>query len=237
MLGWSATGASAENTAYDIVVYGGTSAGIIAAVEAHKLGKRVVLISPAARGGGLTSGGLGFTDLGDPKTVGGLSREFFHRVYLYYQTPAAWKFDDPARFKFQGQNVAGKDDAAQTMSIFEPHAAEEIYEQLLVENNVPVVHALLDLRPGGVTKQGARITSLRTEDGQKFSGAEFIDASYEGDLMAKAGISYAVGREANAKYGETVNGIEPHKSLDRAGHQYRPLPGAWETRERAAARR
>ncbi len=218
---------AAEVKTYDLCVYGGTSAGVIAAVQARKMGKTVVLISPAKHLGGLTSGGLGFTDLGDPRTVGGLSKEFFHRVWLHYQQPGAWTFEPREQFKFQGQHGSGKDDAAQTMNLFEPHVAEEIYGQLIAENAVPVVHARLDLRPGGVTRQGARITGIRTEDGQEFRDAEFIDASYEGDLMAKAGVGYAVGREPNARYGETINGIQAHRPGDLPGVNIDPylMPG------------
>ncbi len=99
----------------------------------------------------------------------------------------------------------------QTMWVFEPHVAEGIFDRLIEENDVSVVHGRLDLEKG-VAKRGQRINSIRTEDGRSFAADVFIDATYEGDLMAKAGVSYATGREPNQKYGETHNGIQVRQS-------------------------
>ena len=213
--GQVASGAAAP-AEYDVVVYGGTSAGVTAAVEAHRLGKSVVLISPAPHLGGMTSGGLGFADVGDQKTVGGLCEEFFHRVWLHYREPGAWTVQKPEEYKFIGQHGPGKDDARQIMILFEPHVAEDIYKKMLAENAIPVVHARLDLKAGGVTARDRRIQTIRMEDGQEFRGKQYIDTSYEGDLMAKAGVGYIVGRESNDQYGETINGIQlkPERAPD-----------------------
>lgn len=198
---------------YDVVVYGGTSAGVAAAVQAARMGKRVVLIEPTAHLGGLSSGGLGFTDLGNPNVVGGISREFYHRLYLHYQQDASWTHQSKASFeKTGGQGVRAMDAERQLMWTFEPGVAEKVFDDLVKEANVPVIRkARLDLK-NGVTKSGARIESIRMEDGRVFAAKAFIDASYEGDLMAKAGVKFTLGREANSQYGETINGIQAKRS-------------------------
>lgn len=190
----------------DVIVYGGTSAAVTAAVQVRKMGKSVILVSPDKHLGGLSSSGLGFTDLGNPKILGGLSREFYHRVWQAYQDPAAWKPGgriDPKK----GQNGAAIDNVNQLMVDFEPHVAEAIFDAWVKENQIPVIHARLDLK-SGVVKEGGRITAIKTEDGKVFHGKVFIDATYEGDLMAKAGVSYTVGREAASQYGENLNGLQ-----------------------------
>ncbi|HTJ79497.1 MAG TPA: FAD-dependent oxidoreductase [Rariglobus sp.] len=208
---WPRTPAAAQTTPrYDICVYGGTSAGVIAAVQARKMGRSVILVSPTKHLGGLTSGGLGFADLGDINTVGGLSRDFFHRVWQYYQKPEAWKFQAKEQFKGAGQGNPAFNQELEVASIVEPHVAENIYNSLIVENKIEVIQARLDLR-NGVKKIGPRITAIRMENGRIVTAAVFIDATYEGDLMAKAGVSYTVGREANAQYHEQANGIQAGK--------------------------
>ena len=191
----------------DICVYGDTCAGIAAAVEARKDGRSVVLISPSAHLGGMTSCGLSFTDVGNPKVLGGMTHDFFHRLWSYYQQSSAWTFEQKSQYANKGQGSPALNKALQLAICFEPHVAENIFNQLISESGVTVVKRRLDLK-NGVVKQGSRIVSLRTEDGREFQAEVFIDASYEGDLMAHAGVSYTVGREANAQYGETADGIE-----------------------------
>jgi hypothetical protein len=187
----------------DIVVYGGTSGGIAAACTAARLGKSVVLIEPGKHLGGMTAGGLGATDIGNKSAIGGLSREFYQRIKKHYDTDAAWTWEKRADFK--GSGHAPKENTAWT---FEPHVAAQVYRDLLHEHNVPVVLGQrLDLAKG-VTKDGKRIVSITTESGDTYRGRIFIDATYEGDLMAKAGVSYHVGREANSVYDETLNGVQ-----------------------------
>ena len=193
-----------EPVVSDVVVYGGTSAGVMAAVQAKRMGKSVILVAPETHLGGLSSGGLGFTDIGNKKAIGGLSREFYRRVWRAYQDDKVWKFEMRRPYGGQGVRV---EPGEETMWIFEPHVAEQVFEDLIAENSIRVLRGeRLELK-GGVTKNGARIASLRTESGRLFAARMFIDATYEGDLMAKAGVPYAVGREPNATYGETYNGV------------------------------
>ena len=162
----------------DLCIYGGTSAGVIAGVEAAKLGKTVVILEPGRHVGGLMAGGLGFTDIGNKAAIGGRSREVFQRLGKHYGKPEAWTF--------------------------EPSVAENEFKQLLLESKVPVY---FQERLAAVKKNGARLTEITTEKGDVFRARMFIDASYEGDLLARAGVAYFVGREANATYGETLDGI------------------------------
>ncbi len=194
--------------AQDIVIYGGTSGGITAAIQAAREGRTAVLIEPTKFLGGLTTGGLGATDIGNKKAIGGLSREFYTGIAKYYADDAKWVHQTrEAYFAKRPHGNAGDEG---TMWTFEPHAATAVYDQMLkaAGDKVTVVYGeRLDLKKG-VIKDGTRIVKIVMESGREFSGKMFIDATYEGDLMAKAGVSYHVGREANATYGETLNGVE-----------------------------
>lgn len=201
----SGTTRSAE---YDLVVYGGTSAGVIAAVQARRMGKSVVLVSPDRHLGGLSAGGLGFTDTGNKAVIGGLAREFYHRVWKHYDQPSAWKWQARAEYGNRGQGTAAMDGEQRTMWIFEPHVAEQIFEDLVREYNVPVHRDEWLDRTNGVRKVGPRLQSIRTLSGRTYAGRMFMDASYEGDLLAAAGVRYQVGREAQSVYGEQWNGIQ-----------------------------
>ncbi len=199
-----AQGADGETTSssYELVVYGGTSGGIVAAVQAAKMQKSVVLIEPSKHLGGLTSGGLGATDIGNKAAIGGLSRTFYRRVAEHYSKDNAWTWEKKENYRSNRQTGETE------MWTFEPHVAEMIYKQMLDEAKVPVVmNERLDLK-SGVVKEKDRIVSIKMESGRTFVGAMFIDATYEGDLLAKAGCSYHVGREANKTYGETLNGVQ-----------------------------
>jgi len=188
---------------YDVVVYGGTAGGVAAAVQGARMGKSVVLIEPGRHIGGLTSGGLGATDIGNKAAIGGIAREFYRRLGAHYADDASWKYQTRAEYK-EGRQAAGEAE----MWTFEPHVAESTLRAMLAEAKVPIVfEARLDLKKD-VQKSGPRITAITVEGGAVYQGNVFIDATYEGDLMAKAGVSYTVGREANAQYGETLNGIQ-----------------------------
>src|SRR4029079_5845762 len=152
----------------DICVYGGTAGGVSAAVQAARMGKKVVLLEFGNHLGGMTSGGLGQTDIGNKAAIGGISREFYQRIGRKYGKDEAWTF--------------------------EPHVAERVLFEMINEARVPVY---FQSRLDRVTKQGARIAEITMEDSRVIRAGEYIDATYEGDLMAKAGVSYAVGREAN----------------------------------------
>jgi hypothetical protein len=188
--------------AYDVVIYGGTAAAVAAAVQAVRMGKRPVIVSPDRHLGGLSAGGLGFTDTGDKAVIGGLAREFYHRVWQRYQTPEAWRWEPRDTFGNRGQGTPAIDGENRTMWVFEPHVAEAVFEDLVREHQVPVVRDEWLDRAGGVVRDGARITSIRTLSGRTYAGRMFIDATYEGDLMAAAGVEYHVGRESVSAYGE-----------------------------------
>jgi hypothetical protein len=202
----------AAEAARDIVVYGGTSGGIVAAIQASKSGRSVVLVSPTAYLGGLTTSGLGWTDLGSESILGGLSRDFYTRVYHYYEKPEAWKWEEREKFGNQGQGTPALNPKSQLASVFEPSIATAVFQDMLKENGVTVITARLDLK-NGVVMDGERIQKIRTEDGREFAGKMFIDATYEGDLLPGAGVSFTVGRESNATYNETISGIQAKRAV------------------------
>ncbi|MDQ3254770.1 MAG: FAD-dependent oxidoreductase, partial [Acidobacteriota bacterium] len=193
---------------FDVVVYGGTAAAVTAAVQAKRMGKTVVIVSPDKHLGGLSSGGLGFTDTGDKSVIGGLAREFYHRVWKRYDQPTAWKWEKREQYGNKGQGTPAIDGEQRTMWIFEPHAAEAVFEDFIKEHQIPVHRGEWLDRKNGVKKQVARIVEIKTLSGKRYAGQMFIDATYEGDLMAAAGVSYHVGREAKSDYGEQWNGVQ-----------------------------
>lgn len=203
----------------DLVVYGGTSAGVMAACAGKMNGMRVVLVCPETHLGGLSSGGLGFTDTGNKKVIGGLARQFYHRIYLHYQDPQAWSWQAKEAYGNKGQGTPAMDGNERTMWIFEPHAAEKVFEDLIREHQVPVFRGQWLDRSKGVQKTDGRIRSIRMLSGRRFRGAMFIDATYEGDLMAAAGVRYHVGREACSQYDEHWNGIQT--GVFQHGHHFK----------------
>jgi len=174
----------------DVCIYGGTSAGVAAAVQLARMGKSAVLLEPGIHLGGLSSGGLGNTDIGNKAAIGGIAREFYQRVGQHYGTAENWRF--------------------------EPHVAEAVFQGFVTEAKTPVYYQEY-LK--SVSKDGAHLVSLTTESGLTVQARAFIDATYEGDLMAHAHVQYAVGRESNATYGETLDGVQVLKA-----HQFdRPV--------------
>ncbi|MCA9218180.1 MAG: FAD-dependent oxidoreductase [Planctomycetales bacterium] len=209
--------AMAEEQQFDVIVYGGTAGGVAAAVQVSRMGKTVALIEPSNHIGGLTSGGLGATDIGNKAAIGGISREFYQRIKMYYATDAAWKWQKPNEYKSPRQNDPEGDDARWT---FEPHVAEIVLREMLDEAKVNVfVNERMDRSSTGVGMNGQRIQWIRTESEMTFHGKQFIDATYEGDLLAAAGVSYVVGRESNDRYGETLNGVQ---TANATKHQLQP---------------
>ena len=192
----------------DIIIYGGTSAAITAAVEAKKSGKSVIVVSPDKHLGGLSSGGLGFTDTGDKSVIGGLAREFYHRVFLHYNTEKAWNWQPKAEYGNKGQGTPAMDGENRTMWIFEPHVAEEVFEGFVKEFQIRVDRNEWLNREKAIVFKNGNIVSFTTLSGKTYSGKVFLDTTYEGDLMAAAGISYHVGREASGVYGEEYNGVQ-----------------------------
>jgi lysophospholipase L1-like esterase len=191
---------------------------VTAAVQAARMGKQTVLLEPGKHIGGMTSGGLGATDFKVPDAVGGLSREFYRRIKLYYQQPAAWRYETAAQYTSHRH-----DPDADVMFHFEPHVAESVLRNMLREAGVKVLLGeRLDLEKG-VAKDGTRIRKIALESGNVVAAKMFIDASYEGDLMAKAGVDYHIGRESNSVYGETMNGVQT-KRVPYNGHNFfRPI--------------
>jgi len=197
-------------TAYeaDVIIYGGTSAAITAAVQVAKMGKKPIVVSPDTHLGGLSSGGLGFTDTGNKRVIGGLSREFYQRIFQHYQDSANWKWQKPSEYGNKGQGTPAIDGDKRTMWIFEPSAAEKVFEDFVSEYEIEVFRDEWLNRETGVIMENGAIQSMETLSGKVFAAPMFIDATYEGDLMAAAGVSYHVGREANATYNEEWNGVQ-----------------------------
>jgi len=211
---------SAGPPIYDLVIYGGTSAGIAAAVQAKRMGASVIVLEPSARIGGLTTGGLGQTDIGKKAAIGGISREFYQRIRKHYASDASWNWESKADYRSGGQSrtTANED----TMWTFEPSAALKIMQDFVSENNIEVVlNAKLDRTPlkdheprvEGVVMRNTTILGLITEDKNQYRGRCFIDATYEGDLLAGAGVSYVVGRESAQEYDEPLNGVQTKRAL------------------------
>lgn len=216
--------AAAEGKVWDLVVYGGTSGGIAAAVQARRMALEVVVIEPTQRVGGLTTGGLGQTDIGNKVAIGGIAREFYRAVRAWYSQPSAWTWQKREQYRDGGQTRT--DQGEDTMWTFEPSAALKIYEAWIRTNALPVVRGERLDRASGVALTRAvpwRILSIRMESGRVFRGKMFIDATYEGDLMAAAKVSYTVGREGNAQYGETYNGVQAKIDPKYKHHNF--LPG------------
>ncbi|MCK5941080.1 MAG: FAD-dependent oxidoreductase [Planctomycetes bacterium] len=207
--------------AADIVIYGCTSAGIAAAVQARRMGCTVVVVGPDRHLGGLSAGGLGWTDSGNKAVIGGIAREFYQRVFAHYADDAAWRWQRRQDYGNRGQGAAAIDGEARTMWIFEPHVAEQVFEDLVAEHGLAVHRDQWLDRDGGVELRDGRITAIRMLSGRRYEGARFVDATYEGDLMAAAGVGYVVGREANSRYGETLNGVQTRRAVS---HQFdRPV--------------
>jgi len=209
---------AAPGKTYDVVVYGGTSAAVTAAVQVARMDRSVVMVSPMAHIGGLTASGLGRTDFGEAGTIGGLSYEFYKRGKDHYDDPDAW--EEGSQESFSASGVRGYREDAAVMLSFEPHVAENIFNAMVKEAGVTVVRGQrLDREDGVVTRKG-RIESITTLAGDTYKGKVFIDATYEGDLMAAAGVRYTVGRESQSKYDEKWAGV--HKDELHHRHYFEP---------------
>jgi PhoPQ-activated pathogenicity-related protein len=189
------------SSAFDVVVYGGTAGGVIAAVAAAREHQRVALVTPDRHLGGMVSGGLGWTDYGKKEAIGGYALEFFQGVGRKYGRDIEWHF--------------------------EPHVAEAVFDDMVREAGVQVFHGRLREK-AGVERAGTTIAAIHTEDGKDYSGKFFIDATYEGDLMAEAGVSYTWGREGAAEYGESLAGVREHTPF----HQFRAPVSPFDARGR-----
>jgi len=175
----------------DVCIYGGTPAGVGAAVQAHRMGKKAALAVFRRHVGGLTAAGLTAVDTGKAASIGGMAIDFLKRA--------------------AGEKAA-KMDGSPDLS-FRPSEAEKTFREMLAEEKVPVYY---EHRLASVKKDGNRITALVFENGNTIEAKVFVDATYEGDLFARAGVKYFVGREDNSMYNETVNGFQIAKT-----HQFR----------------
>lgn len=202
-----------KSAEFDVVIYGASSAGVVAAVASAKKGRSVVLVEPSNHLGGLTAGGLGQTDIGvegEGGAIGGISFDFYRKIRQHYENDNAW-------FNQTWDEYMGRtnrlEEGSEGMFGFEPHVAENIYKDMLEEAGVPVVmNDRIILNHRGVEKNEGKISAIVTENGNVYRGKIFMDATYEGDLMAMAGVSYYVGRESNDKYDETLNGVQTRRS-------------------------
>lgn len=192
----------------DVIVYGGTSSAVTTAVQVVRMGKSVIIVSPDKHLGGLSSSGLGFTDTGNKEVIGGLAREFYQLIYQHYQNPESWKWQKQSEYGNKGQGSPAIDGENRTMWIFEPHAAEEAFELMIKQNNIKVYRDEWLDRGTGVVRNNGTIISIKTLSGKIFRGKVFIDATYEGDLMASAGVKYTIGRESGSVYNEKWNGVQ-----------------------------
>lgn len=199
----------------DVVIYGSSPAALTTAISAQKLGKSTVIVCPETRIGGLTTGGLGLTDIGNKSAFGGLALQFYRDVAAWYADAAHWKWEKNSDYRSGGQSLDAR--GTDSMWTFEPHAALAILERWVKDNHLDVRRGeFLDRSPGGVTLERGRIAAIRTLSGNVYRGKMFVDATYEGDLMAAAGVSYFVGREANTVYDETISGVQVGRTW---GHQ------------------
>ncbi len=201
--GFSYLSGAEESKVYDLVIYGPTSAGIASAIQAKRMDLDVIVVGPDTHLGGLTAGGLGWTDSGNKEVVGGIAREYYQRIKSWYDKECTWKWEKPEEYG----RYRPTEDAQWT---FEPYIAERVFEDWVKELEIPVHrNEWLNRDPGaGVKKSCGKITSITMLSGKTYHGRMFIDATYEGDLMAAAGVTYTTGREPNSMYDETLNGVQ-----------------------------
>jgi hypothetical protein len=203
----------------DIIIYGGTSSAVTAAVQAAESGISVIVVSPDKHLGGMSSSGLGFTDTGNKEVIGGLARRFYQLIFDHYDKPEAWNWQKKSEYGNKGQGNPAIDGEKRTMWIFEPHAAEEAFETMIKTRGIKLFRDEWLDRDSGVVKINGTIISIKTLSGKTFLGKVFIDATYEGDLMASSGVAYTVGREADSIYTETWNGVQ--KEVFHHGHYFK----------------
>ncbi|MEZ5393834.1 MAG: FAD-dependent oxidoreductase [Bryobacterales bacterium] len=205
--------AAAEKAApvrYDVVVYGGTAGGLAAAMSAAKEGASVLVLEPSNHVGGMVTGGLGRTDIGIGESIGGMAAEFYRRVKLHYDKPESWKLATQNREDYLAQQPRCV--LEDKWWFHEPSVASAIFSQMLSEQRVQVLRG----RPlKRLRKQGARIQAITLSDESEVEGRVFIDATYEGDLLALAGVHYRVGRESTQEYGEKFAGVLPREICTR----------------------
>ena len=193
----------------DVCVYGESASGVMAAIQAARMGRSAVLVSKNSHVGGLATSGLTATDINRHAVIGGLAEEFYRRIYEYYLADSVWRNQTRDEFMLstRKRTFSGKNDSRRMQWVYESGVGERIMKQMLAEAGVEVIYgARLDLKKG-VVKSGSDIRRIVFEDGSSVAAGMFIDASYEGDLMALAGVTYIIGRESKWQYNETLAGI------------------------------
>lgn len=200
----------------DLCVYGGTAGGVMAAVQAARMGADVVLAADGSHVGGMATSGLTATDINRHKAVGGLAEEFYREIYSYYLEDSSWRSQTRDEFmeSTKKRTFSGKNDERKMQWVYESHVGEKIMERMLEDAGVRVLYGCRLERKSQVAVRKGRIRSLEFDGGPVIRAAMFIDASYEGDLMAYSGVSCVTGRESMSEYGESLAGIRSHGILD-----------------------
>ena len=231
---------SGKEYEFDVVVYGGTASGFVSAIAAKRNGaKSVAYISATDNLGGLTTSGLGATDMMNYRVIGGIAREFYQRIYTYYDTDdtSIWFTEQNRDQYFNETNLAngkifyGKNEDTKMQWVFEPHVSSMIVAQMLEEAEVTVIKKTpISLKNGVVMNEDTKeVSKIRMTNGDLYKAKVFIDASYEGDLMAQAGVTYTYGRESNEQYNEQFNGVfrNDEATVNIAGNHTSPyiIPG------------
>lgn len=174
----------------DVLIYGATPAGITSAIAVHRAGHKALIIESSNHIGGMMTGGLSAADICAERTIGGISKEVFSKIGRHYNEPFAKRF--------------------------EPHVAQAVFDKLIAENKLQIIRGF---SIKGISKKNRKITAIYLDDGRKLEASAFIDASYEGDLLAKAGVSYTIGRESGETYNESMAGVRPDGGPER--HQFK----------------
>ena len=206
----------AKTLSCDICIYGESASGCVAAIQAARLGHKVLLVSKNTHVGGLVTSGLTATDMNRHKCIGGITAEFYGRIYEYYTNPAVWK--NQTRDEFMKSTLkrtfTGKNDARRIQWVYESSVGERLMKQMLEEAGVEI---LWNAQVLSAKKKATQLKSIVLSDGTRVKAKVFIDCSYTGDLMAESGVSYTVGREGREQYGEELAGLRINKELDIFG--------------------
>lgn len=208
--------AEGANIRTEVCIYGESASGVMAAIQSARLGKKTLLISKNSHVGGMATSGLTATDINRQDQVGGLAAEFYGRIWDHYIQPEVWRNQTREEFMLSSRKrtFSGKNDERQIQWVYESGVAEQIMKDMLSEAGVEVLYnAPLDLDNGAEVRRG-KIRKINLLDGTTVSAKMFIDCSYEGDLMAAAGVSHIIGRESREQYGEDMAGINTFNTIN-----------------------
>lgn len=221
---------------YDICVYEATSIGVVAAIEAARLGLSVALISTDGHIGGMTTGGLSATDMNAHWMIGGIAREFYGHIYDYYKDPMAWVEESRQEYfrRLKDRVYGGVSEKERIQWVFEPKVATSILTKMLQEHSdqIRLYSPVLAIAAGGTERADTDLRSLTFADGTKVNARVFLDTSYEGDLIAASGVAFSIGREGQGRYQESLAGfrrypqrgfIDPYREAGRSNSGLLPL--------------